>query len=222
MQTEYGGIVGCSRFTDFARQLKKRLDGDLPGLPAQALMSPSGRDTIDPGDAGPGSREGAVLILLFPEGDDPTTEPETVFTVRHTALKHHGGQISFPGGRREEGESLAAAALREAREEVGVDPGMVELLGRLTPLFVPPSRFVVHPFVGVTRSRPDFRIDESEVSRAFTVRLRDLIDPANRALEEWTLRGTRRSVPCYRLDGELIWGATAMMTSELLTVLTRA
>ncbi|MFV1981463.1 MAG: CoA pyrophosphatase, partial [Rhodothermia bacterium] len=153
-------------FAAFAHRLKLRLGGPLPGPDLQARMAPPHRESMDVDRARTRPhKEGAVLILLYPSAG----EVATLFTVRKAELRHHGGQVSFPGGRRELGESLEMTAIREAEEEAGIDRTRIEVLGSLTPLFIPPSQFIVHPFVAVANASPEFRIEEREVERILKV-----------------------------------------------------
>ena len=198
------------------RRLKLRLREPLPGLDLHERMAPTHRETIDVTAARDRPhKEGAVLILLFPSD----AQVSTVYTVRHADLRHHGGQISFPGGRRESDESLEATAIREAEEEVGIDRTKIEILGSLTPLFIPPSRFIVHPFVAATHFSPEFRVEKREVERILEVPLSHLSDPSSHRLEKWEVEGEESYVPFFQVGGARIWGATAMITSELLEVI---
>lgn len=156
-------------------------------------------------------REAGVLALLYPDA-----ETHLVLTVRRDDLPDHPGQISFPGGQREAGESLPETALREAEEEVGLPPGGVHLLGALTPLFVPPSNFCVHPFIGVLDHVPSLVPTDREVGDILHVPIQRLLAPETRVVETWTLHGTEIDVPFYRVGAHTVWGATAMMLAELL------
>ena len=163
---------------------------------------------------GKACREAGVLALLFPQADVPTL----VLTVRHGYLKQHAGQISFPGGRREEGETLQETALREAQEEIGLVPETVDVLGTLTPLYIPPSNFCVYPFVGVVSKPPTLRPTDAEVAQILHVQLPFLLDQSARQHEPRTLRGEEMVVPFFAVDGHQVWGATAMMLAELLAL----
>src|SRR5262245_17026440 len=131
--------------------LRTSLGAPLPGLAAQSLMGRTPREMR----ALPYDHHAAVLVLLYPRPEDG--RPLIVLTLRSAELRRHRGQVSFPGGIVEPGEDLVTAALREAEEEVHVLPAAVEVLGMLTPLPMPHTGFVLHPFVAVARTRPDLR-----------------------------------------------------------------
>ncbi len=167
----------------------------------------------------PGLRDAATLLLIYP-GDGRLWLP---LTVRSGGLRNHTGQVSLPGGGVDPGESIEDAALREASEEVGIVPATVDVVGRLTPLHVPISGYLLHPVVGVTTARPVFRPAEWEVARLLEVQLDRLRDPAavhreRRALERQG-RTVDVEVPYFDLEGEKVWGATAMVLAEFLAVL---
>ena len=160
-------------------------------------------------------REGAVLVLFYPAADGL----RLVLTRRTATVDTHRSQISFPGGRREDGESHLETALRETEEEIGVPRSAVRVLGELPRFRIPPSGFIVHPFVGVTDSRPDYRIDPREVAEMLEAPLATLLDPATRAEEEKEILGLPALVPYYDVPGlgrPPLWGATAMMLAGLL------
>jgi 8-oxo-dGTP pyrophosphatase MutT (NUDIX family) len=151
-----------------------------------------------------------VLLLLYPKED----VPHIVLTVRSVALTHHRGQVSLPGGRIESGESAARAALREAREEIGVDPGPLSILGELTPFHVVVSRYIVHPVVAAATARPRLSVLSAEVERILEVSVHELLDPARARVEDRVLEGLDCEVPYFDVAGEKVWGATAMILSE--------
>jgi 8-oxo-dGTP pyrophosphatase MutT (NUDIX family) len=145
-------------------------------------------------------------------------------TVRGSGLRHHTGQVSLPGGRVEAGETIEAAAVREAQEEIGVDPHSVEILGRLTPLHIPISGFLLHPVVGFTQIRPAFQRAEWEVARIIEAPVSVLSDPASikREIRTRMVKGESVDVdvPYFAIDGEKVWGATAMVLAEFCAILT--
>ena len=156
-------------------------------------------------------------MLLFPIDADP----HLVLTVRNDGMAHHGGQVSLPGGAVEGEETIEAAAIREAHEEVGIEPSAVELVGELSSLHVPVSGNVLHPRVGLSAARPDWQPDPGEVSRILEVPLAGLADRA--ALQVDTRERFERSVevPYFAVEGEKVWGATAMVLAEFLTAIGR-
>lgn len=200
----------------FIACLQSRLTKPLPGILAQARLAPPthpGRLTSVP----PGARAGSVLILLFPAQDGIL---QTVFIRRPNYNGVHSGQISFPGGKPETSDgSLYETALREAFEEVGILPCNVNYLGQLSPLYIPPSRFLVTPFVGYSATQPLWIADPLEVDEIITLRINDLI--SEDCLNQLTIcvPGTGSiQVPCFTLQNVQIWGATAMILSEFLEI----
>lgn len=188
---------------------------DFDGFGAQRRMMPAGRPVGHAVEGAPPPRLGGVLVLLYCVDD----QPHLVLIKRPTYEGVHSGQVALPGGAHEPPETLEATALREAHEEIGVRPEEVEIIGRLTPLFVVPSNFEVHPFVGryTGPERPVFVPDAREVAAVVEAPLRMLLDPATRVEESMELRGgLRMRVPCFRVGAFSIWGATAMMLSEFI------
>jgi 8-oxo-dGTP pyrophosphatase MutT (NUDIX family) len=164
-------------------------------------------------------REGAVLLLCYPADNDL----HLLLTRRSESLLHHPGQVSLPGGAIDpEDLGPVAAALREAHEEIGLDPAMVEVWGQLDEVYIPPSNFRITPVVGVVEVVPQLRGNPSEVAEIFAVELRRLLDPATVVIEEWTGQGLPALVPYYFVGGHKVWGATALVLSELVARLRRA
>lgn len=205
------------RFDDVEAWLRDRLRGPLPGLPAQAIMAPRPRRGWKPPFVPDTARPAAAIVLLYPLDGHPAL----VLTVRTSTLPDHAGQVSLPGGRVDEGETVEDAAVREAFEEVGVEPAHVETLGRLTSLHIPVSGFILYPVVAITRSRPPLVASEAEVARVLEVPLAALADPARVRVDlRPRLEGDfLQAVPSFLIDGEHVWGATAMVLSEFLTLL---
>lgn len=178
---------------------------------AQQQMIPQPRGARPPEMTGQ-PRQGAVLVALY----DKNGQTQLVLTRRHDDLNDHAGQIAFPGGRREDGEALETTALREAEEEIGLQPASVTILGRLDCLYIPPTDYEVHPFVAWHNGQPQFQRQASEVAEILEVSLAHLLDPASRHEETWDYRGMKVQVPFYLVGSHKVWGATAMMLSEFL------
>jgi 8-oxo-dGTP pyrophosphatase MutT (NUDIX family) len=195
--------------------LKRQLSWPLPGVEAQLGLSPEPRHGWVPGYVPDDARPGAGLLLLYPKDG----QLHTVVTLRNAALEKHAGQLSLPGGAVEAGESLVDAALREAHEEVGLPSSAVEVLGTLTPLYIPVSGFALHPVVGLMERAPVFEPDPGEVERLIEVGLDQLRDDANHDSETRFAGGRRYRVPFVSIGGEKLWGATAMVFAELFAVL---
>lgn len=195
--------------------LEQRLSHNLPGKKAQIEMAP---EPVDGGEIRemeppPSSvNKSSVLILLFPNEDD---EMELVLTLRSRDIDH-GGQISFPGGRAEIGESLHQTALREAEEEIGVPPDTVTVIGQLSKLYVSNSNNLVTPVIGFIDARPKFNVNPAEVEEVFAVELHSLLHKKNITVEDWDLHSYTYRVPYWNVHQVPLWGATAMMLNEFL------
>jgi 8-oxo-dGTP pyrophosphatase MutT (NUDIX family) len=189
----------------------------IPGDPSEmAAVADAERKPI--------TRRSAVLVALFEEDG----ETHLVLTRRSFAMRQHRGEIALPGGRSDAGETPVATALREAREEVGIDEGSVEAVGWLSPIVTFASGSAIWPVVGLLGGRPELVADPSEVDRAFTVSLAELLSDGAFIEERWRRADARPGADAdgyfpiyiYRVPGDLVWGATARVLTELLCVVT--
>lgn len=205
-------------FEDEIERLRQRLTQPLPGLAAQERMM--GRVVSMPPVVPDNARLSAVLCLLFPVMD----ELHVLLMKRREDNTAHSGQVSFPGGSMDADDAdLRATALRETYEEVGITPDQIDIIGALTPLYIPVSNFHVFPYVGYAATRPAYRLSHSEVSYTIEVPLKTLLHADRKTVTDVVspaMPGVKRKVRAYRLDdGTIIWGATAMMLSELEVVM---
>jgi 8-oxo-dGTP pyrophosphatase MutT (NUDIX family) len=172
----------------------------------------------------PTTSRSAVLVALFEEEG----ETSLVLTRRALSMRHHGGEIALPGGRSEDAETPVETALREAREEIGLDPQTITPLAWLSPIVSFASRSSIWPVVGLLEGRPEFTIDPAEVDRAFTVTLAELVADDAFVEERWRRTLLRPGADAdgyfpihfYKVPGDVVWGATARVLSELLSLVT--
>jgi 8-oxo-dGTP pyrophosphatase MutT (NUDIX family) len=157
-----------------------------------------------------GSVDAAVLVPLYGWPD----RPGLVFTERRHDLRRHAGEISFPGGRRDEGESYLRTALREAQEEIGLEPGVVDVLGALPPIGTFVTNFKVHPIVGLIEADLEYVVSPTEVEAVLAFEIADL--RKGFAMRRLVRRGLPIRTPTYVVDDHLIWGATARILGDLL------
>ena len=204
--------------TRFILLLEDRLKRPLPGRSAQLKMSSLVRiQEMMNFSHGLDAIQSSVLILFYPIEDGIGL----VLMLRPEYKGIHSGQISLPGGKYEEDdESLIFTALREAKEEIGVDPTQIQIIGQLTEMYIPPSNFMVTPVMGYQATKPVFMADPKEVARIVEIDLKDLLDSKNFQMKKMKLRlGFNLKVPSYVIDGNIIWGATAMILSELVEII---
>ena len=158
-----------------------------------------------------GRTHSAVLVPLFCHGDGRL---HAVFTKRREDLKRHAGEISFPGGRRDDGETLVETALREAHEEVGLPPEAVELIGALAPVGTFVTNYAIYPFVGLIESGFEWIVQEAEVAEVLELALDDLV--AGHSQKRLVRRGIAFKTDVYEVGGNMVWGATARILGDLL------
>ncbi len=205
-------------FDLFTESLYQRLQQPLPGEDAHRVMASSSRYRMNvrPNER---TRKSAVLILFYPYQNGIWLP--LILRPQYDGV--HAGQMAFPGGRAERTDrDLIQTALREAQEEIGIRVHDVRVLGPLTELFIPPSNFFVLPVVGVMKHRPDFYPDPHEVDQVIEVSLDALMDTTIVGDSQIEVRGAMIDAPFYQIQEFRVWGATAMMISELLTVIRSA
>jgi 8-oxo-dGTP pyrophosphatase MutT (NUDIX family) len=224
-------------FTETVTQLERALRAELPGAAAQARLSPVPRREWPAGFNPARIRDAAGLLLVFPgatinadpaEPDRAPRVPQVprstsdqahvVLTVRSDSVRH-GGQVALPGGVVEPGESFEQAALREAHEEVALPVEAVRILGALTSLDIPVSGFRLHPILAVSDTHLPLTRADGEVATILEIAVDDLLDPAHLVRTERERDGILLSIPAFHVAGHEIWGATAMVLAEFLTLL---
>ena len=202
-------------FYGFTEHLRQRLQKPLPGVAAHQKMASAARSKlgVKPNER---TRRSAVLICFYPY--QHSVYLPLILRPQYDGV--HAGQMAFPGGRVERiDENLTRTALREAQEEVGIRVSDVKVLGLLTELYIPPSNFYVQPVVGLLPYRPDFYPDPREVEAVVEVELNTLLDETIVGDSQIEVRGVMIDAPFYQIQEYRVWGATAMMISELLMVL---
>ena len=199
---------------NFIKKIKKQ---PLLGHVAHALFAPSYRPYINTQAAlARQPKRAGVGIIIFPQ-----EQHHVLVLIQRTQHPNdpHSGQVSFPGGRLEPNESLLQCAIRECWEEIGVALSLEECCRELSPIYIPPSDFMVYPFVFYLDHAPDFKLQDAEVEHLLFYRLKDLqqlsLPPKEKVFS--ASRGTQ--VPYFEVDGSYVWGATAMILSELYFLL---
>ena len=207
--------------SDFIKKIKQRLQQPLPGEDAQYRMAPTYRPRMTADEIlQQQPRLGGVLILLY----EKDNEWQTVFTQRRKYEGVHSGQMSFPGGKKDDtDEDIIQTALREAEEEIGVSKSSLEIIGRLTELYIPPSNFLVHPVVAHLHGDKKFTAQEREVQEIVEIPLSFFLSSNSIKQTEIHLQqGVTTKVPAFIFGEYVIWGATAIMLSELKEILEEA
>ena len=201
-------------------ELKSKFQQPLPGTVSHLKMAPPNRakELLEKQNYLLAARQSAVMVLLYPLNN----QLHTVFIKRSEYDGIHNGQIAFPGGKKEKtDQNFEEKALRETFEEVGVKADDIEVIGQLSDLFIPPSNFIVKPFVGYCTRQPAYNIDRKEVQSVIEIDLADFYSE-NRIFEKEFRSGTSGQTikaPYFDIKSIEIWGATAMITSELLDIL---
>ncbi len=201
-------------FNNFIIKLQSELQKPLPGYQAQQKMMPTMRDINFTHDVKP--RESAVLILFY----ENNKQIYIIFIRRKEDKKVHSGQIAFPGGKyEEEDKTLKNTAIRETYEEIGISENDITVIGQLTEIIIPISNYKVTPFVGFLKQKPVYNISLDEVQEVLEVNISQLFAPENRLITELERNGIKIHAPYFKIDNDKIWGATAMITSELNEVI---
>lgn len=201
----------------FMEKLQQRMQQGLPGMEAQRKMAPAGRipDTFDE-TAFPQARKASVLVLFYPYRN----MVHTVLMKRPDYDGVHSGQMSFPGGSMEKQDPDAAfTALREAEEELGIQRDQVMLTGQLSGIYIPPSNFFVYPFVGYCLQRPQFILQQTEVAAIIEVPVDVIVNDAIKGIEKRKRADQFFDAPYYLIEENKVWGATAIILSELEVLL---
>ena len=202
-------------FDDFFNAIQDIVNVDLPSTSAHIKMAPlervklikEGFDNLD------NTRKAAVMMLFYPKNEIT----HLVLIVRNSYPGVHSSQIAFPGGKAEEFDlDFKATALRETHEEIGIHPDKITVIRDFTSVYIPPSNFLVYPFLGISSTELEFTLQEEEVAGIFEIPLSLLLDDSiitMKTLE--TSYAKSIEVPCFQIEEHLVWGATAMMLSEL-------
>ena len=203
-------------FEFFKENITKITNIPLPGLQEQLRMAPPGRSKMiqQYQQRMQSSKKAAVLALLYPDWEQ---KMHLVFILRQKYSGVHSQQVSFPGGKNDTTDpDMRYTALRETHEEIGVSSNNIYVLRPLSHLFIPPSNFYVHPFLGVSKQTLDFTKEEKEVSEIVEVPLKEILsDDSEGVFEVNTSLDQTMEVPAFYLKKHIVWGATAMILAEI-------
>ena len=199
-----------SLFLELISGLEQNLAHKKLGEYAHKLMAPQGRLLAPDHEIPP--RPSAILIALY-EKDDQIFFP---IIRRNIYNGLHSGQMGFPGGKFEPNDkTLINTALRESQEEIGINSNEVVVLGTLSELYIPITNVQILPVIAYLKTEPNFILDSHEVDSIFTINITEIMNHSNKVTELWTIRGAEVNVPFYYIHEQKIWGATAMILSEL-------
>jgi 8-oxo-dGTP pyrophosphatase MutT (NUDIX family) len=206
-------------FNNYYKNIKKELS-NLPGESAHLEMIPFRLQTSRYSHLFNDAKLSAVMCLIL----NKDNEFHIILIERQTDGGRHSGQISFPGGKKDiEDIDLQETALRETEEEIGIAKSKIEVLGELTQVYIPVSNFLVKPFIGVVLEGFEYVLSENEVKSVFKFSIEDLIDEKSiKKVDMDGYNGTKmKNIPCFILDGKIVWGATAIILNEVKTILKR-
>lgn len=196
--------------------LRDKLSETLPGQRAHKVLEPAYRRDLQR-SPGKDCKLSAVLILLYPT---PTGNICFPLTLRQPHLGHHSNQISLPGGKVAEGDpDLQCTALRETFEEIGIHSSQITVIGKLSPVFIPPTNFLVYPFVGYMNHAPAFQPQVGEVAAIFEANPYELLKSGNIIFRPHIFNDRKYEVGGYKIAGHSVWGATGMILTELKILL---
>lgn len=195
-------------------RIQNALKGPLPGRAAHLKMLPP-HIRLEVNAESHNAKLSGVLLLLFPLNNSLNI----CFIRRPENMKFHGGQIAFPGGRYEKTDKdIIYTAIRESHEEIGIVPEKIKILGELTPMYISVSNFYIKPVVGWYNSKPEFKVNTQEVTELITLPLNTLASHQTVRVKSVETRSGLSGVPCYVINNHIIWGATAMILSEFLSI----
>lgn len=207
-------------FSEFEKRIVKVKKMELPGEAIQLKMAPVERlkELKEQAKLKKSARQAGVMALFYPSTN---FETHLILILRKTYKGVHSNQVGFPGGKVEpEDASLKDTALRETEEEVGVSSKVISVLKKLTEIYIPPSNFFVHPFIGITPQTPKFVAQDDEVEALIEVPLPLFMDDRIVTTKKITTSyATNIDVPAFILNDHVVWGATAMMLSEVRELL---
>lgn len=203
------------QYENFIENIKQHLSKPLPGEEIQFKMAPIERLIRDSAlKENPNPKLSAVMVLFYPVDNIPYF----VLMLRKTYKGVHSAQIGLPGGKKEDGDiTLIDTAKRETEEEIGVKKTEINIIGTLTQVYIPPSGFLVHPFVGFVNKTTSFMPDSKEVERLIELPVSDLSNNSNVKTKSVYVNAINQEkiYPCFDFNGNIVWGATAMILNEL-------
>ena len=205
-----------TNFNKFISQLENKLQRPLPGEAAHRKLMPVTRKKFPAIPDLSLAKPSSVLVLFYPQNG----QPHIVFIQRPLYDGVHSGQIAFPGGKVEATDTnMQHTALRETGEEIGVNTSDIKIIGKLTELYIPPSNYLVAPFVGYMNYKPDFVPDTNEVKEIVEVSVDEILNSENFQCRDINAMGASYNVPCFYVQKKIIWGATSMILNELVEVM---
>jgi 8-oxo-dGTP pyrophosphatase MutT (NUDIX family) len=201
---------------NWPQHIEKALQNKLPGSGSHGKMLPPGRNLTLPDETTDHVKSSGVLLLMFPWQE----EVYICLIKRQPFMKFHAGQIGFPGGKKEETDvDMVWTALRETSEEIGIQPSQVIILGALSPLFVFVSGFMIYPFVAWSSAKPEFVVNHHEIEKLVLFPLLRNLKNRNIITSTVETQSGSLEVPAFESDGEVIWGATAMILAEFFDII---